>query len=47
MEVVGEDGETVAGRHKEGVLAQDHVAVSVPVKSSAQSKLSSPATESL
>ncbi len=44
MEVVGEDGEAVAGRHKEGVLAEDHIAVSVPVKRSAKSKLSSPAT---
>ena len=36
LEVVGEHGKAVAGGDKEGVLAQDHVAVAVPVEGRAK-----------
>ena len=42
VEVVGQDGQTVARRHKEGVLAQDHVAVAVAVECRPESEFSAP-----
>ena len=42
FQIVGQHGQTVAGGHKEGMLPEDHVSVTVPVKRGTEAELTGP-----